>query len=105
MASPGQLLQRRFRPKDNISPLPGASVLTQKLIPQGESSPCTGTAVLGYFLWPSTYHWSASARVHPQLSTLSIMKSVFLTVKGHSKLCSLSWEACKHLKRKYELTF
>ena len=32
-----------------LSP-PGDSVLGQKLLPQGESSPCIGTLALGYFL-------------------------------------------------------
>ena len=48
-----------------LSP-PGDSVLGQKLLPQGESSPCTGTLALGYFL-----RRSACPRTFPPAELLS----------------------------------
>ena len=45
---------------------PGDSVLGQELLPQGESSPCTGTLALGYFL-----RRSACPRTFPPAELLS----------------------------------
>ena len=48
-----------------LSP-PGDFVLGQMLLPQGESSPCTGTLAPGYFL-----RWSACPRMFPPVELLS----------------------------------
>ena len=62
--SGGASVVRILSPPDIISP--GDSVLGQNLLPQGESSPCTGTLALGYFL-----RRSACPRTFPPAELLS----------------------------------